>query len=60
MDDDAVDNLEQATTPVRCTRCTRAPRSAEDRLAWVTIDDAEICPGCLTMTDNEQLRNDSR
>jgi hypothetical protein len=59
MDDETVDDLEQAA-PVRCTRCTRAPRNAEDRLAWVTIDDTEICPGCLTMTDNEQLRNDSR
>jgi hypothetical protein len=60
MAEDPPDNLEQASAPVRCARCTRAPRSAQDRLAWVTVDDAQVCPGCLTMLDNEQLRNESR
>jgi hypothetical protein len=53
-------DADAATTPIVCTRCTRTPRDTDDRLAWVTIDDDEICPGCLTMNDEERLRNDKR
>jgi hypothetical protein len=54
------DHLEEPAAPPLCARCARAPRSAEDHLEWATIDDVDVCPGCWTMTDNEQLRNDSR
>jgi hypothetical protein len=43
--------------PLRCARCTRTPRDADDELAWVVIDDDTVCPGCLTMSDNERLRS---
>jgi hypothetical protein len=46
-----------AAVPLRCARCTRAPRDADDRTAWVVIDDETVCPGCLTMSDSERLRN---
>jgi hypothetical protein len=38
----------------------RTPRDAEDRLSWITIDDNEICSGCLTVSDAERLRTDNR
>ena len=44
--------------PLVCARCARAPRDPDDRTAWVTIDDDEICPGCLTLNDRERLRTD--
>jgi hypothetical protein len=44
--------------PQLCARCARAPRDPDDRTAWVTIDESEICPGCLTMNDHERLRAD--
>jgi hypothetical protein len=46
-----------AAIPLRCERCTRAPRDADDRLRWVTIDGDAVCPGCLTMSDDERLRD---
>jgi hypothetical protein len=27
-------------------------------MAWVTVDDDEICPGCVTLNDREELRAD--
>jgi hypothetical protein len=47
-------------TPLQCARCTRASRDADDELAWVIIDDDTVCPGCLTMSDSERLKNESR
>jgi hypothetical protein len=29
-------------------------------MAWVTIDDDEICPGCLTLNDRERLLDEDR
>jgi hypothetical protein len=49
---------EAAAVPLRCARCTRAPRDADDRLEWVTIDADTVCPGCLTMSDKERLRHE--
>jgi hypothetical protein len=45
-----------AAVPLYCARCTRTPRDADDRTAWVTIDDDRICPGCVTLAENERLR----
>ena len=42
---------------VVCARCARLPRDANDRMSWVAIASREICPGCLTMNDREQLRD---
>jgi hypothetical protein len=47
-----------AAAPLRCARCVRTPRDADDRLAWVTIDDHTVCPGCLTLSDSERLRHE--
>lgn len=41
-----------------CARCARAPRDAEDLFAWVEIDGDEVCPGCLTLGDDERLRSE--
>jgi hypothetical protein len=60
MDEHQPNDLERRSAPPRCPRCTRSPRDAEDRLNWATIDDAEVCPGCLTMNDVERLRDDGR
>jgi hypothetical protein len=49
---------EFAPHPLQCARCARAPRDPDDRTTWVMIDDDRICPGCLTLTDREQLRTD--
>jgi hypothetical protein len=46
------------TAPLLCARCARPPRDPDDRAAWATIDDDEICPGCLTLNDRERLRAD--
>jgi hypothetical protein len=57
VSEDKADEVEQAAA--RCSRCARSPRSAEDRLAWATIDDADVCPGCLTLVDTERIRNEN-
>jgi hypothetical protein len=41
---------------VTCARCARQPRDPDDRASWATIDDAEVCPGCLTLTESEAHR----
>jgi hypothetical protein len=46
--------------PFRCARCARLPRDPDDRMAWVTVDDDEICPGCLTLNDRERLLDEDR
>jgi hypothetical protein len=56
--DDLSDHLEQPSEAPRCARCTRSPRSAADQLEWATIDDDDVCPGCWTMADTEQMRNE--
>jgi hypothetical protein len=38
-----------------CSRCARSARDAEDGTAWVTIDDEEVCPGCLTLLETDRL-----
>jgi hypothetical protein len=43
-----------------CARCARRARDADDRETWATIGEAEICPGCLTLTEVEALRNADR
>jgi hypothetical protein len=45
---------------VLCARCARPPRDPEDRASWATIDDAEVCPGCFTLTESEALRGAGR
>jgi hypothetical protein len=47
-------------SPSRCARCARLPRDADDRMSWVTIDDNQICPGCLTLSDRDRLPDDER
>jgi hypothetical protein len=41
---------------VTCLRCARSPRDPDDRVTWVTIGAADVCPGCLTLTEAEVLR----
>jgi len=38
-----------------CSRCARFERDADDRTTWVTIDDEEVCPGCLTLLETDRL-----
>jgi hypothetical protein len=38
-----------------CARCARSSRDAEDRSTWVTIEDEEVCPGCLTLLETDRL-----
>jgi hypothetical protein len=38
-----------------CARCARSARDAEDRSTWVTIEDEEVCPGCLTLLETDRL-----
>jgi hypothetical protein len=45
---------------VLCARCARRPRDSEDRASWATIDDAEVCPGCFTLTESQALRGAGR
>ena len=55
MNDDEVDTT---AAPLVCARCARPPRDRDDRMSWVTIDSHGVCPGCVTMNDREQLRNE--
>ena len=41
---------------VRCARCVRAPRDDADYVAWETLDEGAVCPGCLTMLEMEARR----
>jgi hypothetical protein len=41
-----------------CARCTRVPRDDEDRTSWVVLESEEVCPGCLTLTEAEELRKE--
>ena len=43
-----------------CARCTRAQRDDDDRASWVTLESEDVCPGCLTLTEAEALRNTDR
>ena len=45
---------------VTCERCARLPRDPDDRASWTTIDAAEVCPGCLTLTESDALRGADR
>jgi hypothetical protein len=38
---------------VTCARCARPPRDPDDRSAWAMVDEGEVCPGCLTLTEVE-------
>jgi len=38
-----------------CARCARSARDADDRSTWVTIEDEEVCPGCLTLLETDRL-----
>jgi hypothetical protein len=38
-----------------CSRCARSARDPDDRSTWVTIDDEEVCPGCLTLLETDRL-----
>jgi hypothetical protein len=38
-----------------CSRCARSARDSDDRTSWVTIDDEEVCPGCLTLLETDRL-----
>jgi hypothetical protein len=40
-----------------CGRCARPPRDEDDRVAWITIEDTEICPGCLTLSEAAALKS---
>jgi hypothetical protein len=59
-DEDSVHDDESvpAATPLVCARCRRPPRDADDRARWVTINDDELCPGCLTLDERERIRSD--
>jgi hypothetical protein len=54
------DEVDAAAAPLTCARCARMPRDSDDRLSWATINDDEICPGCLTTNDHERLRHEGR
>lgn len=41
---------------VRCSRCARAPHGDVDFVEWVDIDEAPVCPGCLTMIEIDAQR----
>ena len=43
------------STPETCSRCARFVRDADDHTTWVTIDDEEVCPGCLTLLETDRL-----
>jgi hypothetical protein len=51
---------DRAAVPIVCARCARTPRDTDDRLTWITIDDEDVCPGCLSLNDTERLRADGR
>jgi hypothetical protein len=38
-----------------CARCARSARDSDDRSNWVTIEDEEVCPGCLTLLETDRL-----
>jgi len=40
----------------KCARCRRSPRDDVDFVDWEQIDDAEVCPGCLTMLEVQARR----
>jgi len=54
------DQAPATPTPTTCARCARTPRDADDGFEWVEIDGEDVCPGCLTLRDAEQLRSDNR
>jgi hypothetical protein len=39
-----------------CARCVRRPRDADDHAVWAAFEEGAVCPGCLTLTEVEQLR----
>jgi hypothetical protein len=41
---------------VRCSRCRRAPRDDADYVNWQSLDEGVVCPGCLTMLEEEAQR----
>jgi len=41
---------------VRCSRCQRAPRDDADYVNWQSLDEGVVCPGCLTMLEEEAQR----
>jgi hypothetical protein len=41
--------------PETCSRCARSARDADDLTTWVTIEDEEVCPGCLTLLETDRL-----
>ena len=41
---------------VACARCVRQPRDADDHAVWAAFEEGAVCPGCLTLTEVEQLR----
>jgi hypothetical protein len=41
---------------VTCTRCRRPPRDDTDFVEWEKLDEGAVCPGCLTMLEQEARR----
>jgi hypothetical protein len=41
---------------VNCARCRRAPLDDSDFVDWETLDEGEVCPGCLTMLEEHARR----
>lgn len=58
-EEESMDDGESAPpAPLVCARCRRPPRDPDDRASWVTINDDELCPGCLTLAELERVRGD--
>lgn len=49
-----------ADPTLTCIRCARQPRDEEDLASWVSIGMEDVCPGCLTLTEADALRNADR
>jgi hypothetical protein len=45
----------EESTAESCSRCARFARDSDDRSTWVTIEDEEVCPGCLTLLETDRL-----
>jgi len=45
-------------TEVTCVRCAREPRDEDDRTSWASIDQEDVCPGCLTLSEADALRKE--
>ncbi len=44
------------SSQVRCSRCRREPRNDADYVAWHALDEGAVCPGCLTLLEEDAQR----